>query len=244
MLSSITSFFIIANHYLALLIQNNKENLISMSTIQAVASLENDSKHAKNSNTKMADTKMHLLDTGYRLIANKGFTAVGIKQILDTAGVPKGSFYHYFASKEAFGEAIITHYFTRYKERLDLISATDVSAQQKLYDYFQNWYDTQQNGCDHEKCLVVKLSAEVADLSEPMRIALNNGYQQTISWLAEQIKTGWTDNSIPRLDNISAESAAKRWYFSWLGASLIAKTSQTNTPLAEVWQMTTSQMGR
>ncbi len=194
--------------------------------------------------TTLSNTKTHLLDTGYQLIAHKGFTAVGIKQILDTAGVPKGSFYHYFASKEAFGEAIITHYFTRYKRRLDLIAEQDNSAQQKLYDYFQNWYDTQQNGCDHEKCLMVKLSAEVADISEPMREALHKGYQQTIIWLTTQIKAGWIDDSIPKLDNISAESIAKRWYFAWLGASLIAKISQTNTSLSEVWQMTTTQLGR
>jgi TetR/AcrR family transcriptional repressor of nem operon len=197
-----------------------------------------------NSTTILPDTKTHLLETGYQLIAKKGFTGVGIKQILDTAGIPKGSFYHYFASKEAFGEAIISNYFTDYKRRLDAIGCQDIDAQQKLYNYFQNWYDTQQNGCDHGKCLVVKLSAEVADMSEPMRIALNAGYQQIIIWLAEQIKAGWADNSVPRLDNVAAESMAKRWYFAWLGASLIAKTSQTNTPLAEVWQMTTSQMGR
>lgn len=195
-------------------------------------------------NTTLSNTKTHLLDTGYQLIAHKGFTAVGIKQILDTAGVPKGSFYHYFASKEAFGEAIITHYFTRYKRRLELIAEQDSSAQQQLYDYFQNWYDTQQNGCDHEKCLVVKLSAEVADISDSMRVALNEGCQQTITWLAQRIKAGWADSSVPHLDNIAAESLAKRLYFAWLGASLIAKTSQTNTPLAEVWQMTTSQLGR
>ena len=196
------------------------------------------------SNIALSNTKEHLLTTGYKLIAQKGFTAVGIKQILDTAGVPKGSFYHYFASKEAFGEAIISHYFTQYKQRLDIIGSQNVSAQQKLYDYFQNWYDTQQNNCDHEKCLVVKLSAEVADMSEPMRKVLHAGYQQTITWLATQIKAGWADNSVPRPANISAESMAKRWYFAWLGASLVAKISQTDTPLAEVWQMTTTEMGR
>mgnify|MGYP003741414935 CR=1 FL=1 len=197
-----------------------------------------------NLNVIAPDTKTHLLETGYQLIAKKGFTGVGIKQILDTAGVPKGSFYHYFASKEAFGEAIISNYFINYKTRLDAIVSRNDSAQQNLYDYFQNWYDTQQNGCEHGKCLVVKLSAEVADMSEPMRIVLNAGYQQIITWLADQIKDGWADGSVPRLDNVAAESMAKRWYFAWLGASLIAKTSQTNTPLAEVWQMTTSQMGR
>ena len=91
-----------------------------------------------NTDATTPDTKAHLLATGYQLIAKKGFTAVGLKQILDTAGVPKGSFYHYFASKEAFGEAIINHYFSLYKTRLDVIDAQDVSAQQKLYDYFQN----------------------------------------------------------------------------------------------------------
>lgn len=197
-----------------------------------------------NSTTIMPDTKTHLLDIGYQLIAKKGFTAVGIKQILDTAGIPKGSFYHYFASKETFGEAIISNYFIHYKMRLDDIANQDITAQQKLYNYFQNWYDTQQNGCDHGKCLVVKLSAEVADMSESMRLALKAGYEQTINWLADQIKAGWADGSVPRLDNVAAESMAKRWYFAWLGASLIAKTSQTNTPLAEVWQMTTTQMGR
>ena len=196
------------------------------------------------SDITLTNTKTHLLTTGYQLIALKGFTAVGIKQILDTAGVPKGSFYHYFASKEAFGEAIINDYFTRYKTRLDIITEQECSAQQKLYDYFQNWYDTQQNGCDHEKCLVVKLSAEVADMSEPMRKALDIGYQQTISWLAAHIKAGWADHSISKQANISAESIAKRWYFAWLGASLVAKISQTNTPLSEVWQMTTTEMGR
>ena len=89
-----------------------------------------------------------------------------------------------------------------------------------------------------------KVSAEVADISETMRKALDTGYQQTTMWLAEQIKAGWIDGSVPRHDNISAESMAKRWYFAWLGASLMAKISQTNTPLAEIWQMTTTQMGR
>ena len=191
-----------------------------------------------------SDTRAHLLATGYTLIAQKGFTAVGIKQILDTAGVPKGSFYHYFASKEAFGEAIISHYFTKYKTRLNAINAQDISAQQKIYNYFQNWYDTQQSGCDHEKCLVVKLSAEVSDMSEPMRKVLHAGYQQTIAWLATQIKAGWEDGSVPHPANVAAESMAKRWYFAWLGASLVTKISQTNTPLAEVWQMTTTEMGR
>ena len=149
-------------------------------------------KTSNHSTTTQPDTKTHLLEVGYQLIAKKGFTAVGIKQILDTAGVPKGSFYHYFASKEAFGEAIISHYFASYKTRLDIIAHQNVDAQQKLYDYFQNWYDTQQNGCDHEKCLVVKLSAEVAEYLSPCAYPYMQATSRPLDWLAQQIKAGWS----------------------------------------------------
>ena len=190
------------------------------------------------------DTKAHLLATGYQLVSQKGFTGVGLKEILDNAGVPKGSFYHYFDSKEAFGETIIQVYFEQYQQRLYLIDTQEITAQQKLYQYFELWYNTQQNGCNDEKCLVVKLSAEVADISEPMRKALHKGYQQILTWLSSQIKAGWTEGSIPKPENIAAESMAARWYYAWLGASLISKISQSNIPLSEVWQMTTTQLGR
>ena len=54
--------------------------------------------------------KDHLLDCGERLIAHKGFVGVGLAEILSTAGVPKGSFYHYFGSKERFGEELLLRY--------------------------------------------------------------------------------------------------------------------------------------
>lgn len=43
----------------------------------------------------------HLLETGYTLVARAGFSGIGLQEILSAADVPKGSFYHYFPSKEA-----------------------------------------------------------------------------------------------------------------------------------------------
>ncbi|WP_201536313.1 TetR/AcrR family transcriptional regulator [Psychrobacter ciconiae] len=183
------------------------------------------------------DTKTQLLEVGYQLLSKKGFSAVGLQQILTTAGIPKGSFYHYFASKEAFGEAIIEHYFLQYQARLDALARTQTRANQALYHYFAQWYNTQQSSCDVDKCLVVKLSAEVADLSEAMTKALYQGYEQTINWLAAQIEASFESGDMA-LTAISAKSLAKRWYFAWLGASLVAKISRSNAPLDEVWQMT------
>ncbi|MFQ5727810.1 MAG: TetR/AcrR family transcriptional regulator, partial [Salmonella enterica] len=52
------------------------------------------------------DTREHLLATGEQLCMQRGFTGMGLSELLKTAQVPKGSFYHYFRSKEAFGVAM------------------------------------------------------------------------------------------------------------------------------------------
>lgn len=57
--------------------------------------------------TTTADVRQHILDTAKPIMLRKGFSAVGLNEILQAAGVPKGSFYHYFGSKEAFGEALL-----------------------------------------------------------------------------------------------------------------------------------------
>ena len=64
--------------------------------------------------------KHHILRCGERLIAAKGFVGVGLAEILAAAGVPKGSFYHYFGSKERFGEALLAQYLERYLAQLDI----------------------------------------------------------------------------------------------------------------------------
>ena len=63
---------------------------------------------------KMAehDTREHLLATGEQLCLHRGFVGMGLSELLKTAEVPKGSFYHYFRSKEAFGVAMLERYYT------------------------------------------------------------------------------------------------------------------------------------
>lgn len=56
------------------------------------------------------DTRLKLLDAGVAILHTQGYHKTGIKQVLDHVEVPKGSFYHYFESKEAFGHAVLDHY--------------------------------------------------------------------------------------------------------------------------------------
>ena len=51
-----------------------------------------------------------IVQAGLKCLVEKGFNAVGVQDITDTAGVPKGSFYNHFVSKEALGVEIVERY--------------------------------------------------------------------------------------------------------------------------------------
>jgi TetR/AcrR family transcriptional repressor of nem operon len=90
--------------------------------------------------SKPTDVKSHILDTAQRLVATRGFSGVGLNEILAKAGVPKGSFYHYFASKETFGSDLLDHYFKKYLIELDRLFADGrVSARKRLDAYWRFW---------------------------------------------------------------------------------------------------------
>ncbi len=175
------------------------------------------------------DKRQHILDTGNRIIAGKGFSSVGLNEILQTAGVPKGSFYHYFKSKEQYGQALLEGYFAAYLGGIDEIFQ-DVAqpARERLLRYWQRWINSQCDEVAANKCLVVKLSAEVADLSDAMRITLRNGTDQVIVRIAGCIEAGIADGSLPAMD---AQATAQTLYQLWLGASLLAKLHRTPGPL-------------
>ena len=66
-----------------------------------------------------ATTKATLIDVGTRLILEQGYHQTGIQDVLQAAGVPKGSFYYYFPSKEAFGQAVIAQFAAAYLAHLE-----------------------------------------------------------------------------------------------------------------------------
>ena len=188
------------------------------------------------------DTRQHILDTGSRIIAGKGLSCVGLNEILQAAEVPKGSFYHYFKSKELFGQAMLEGFFEEYLGRIDALFATPgMSARERLLCYWQQWVETQCEGCDDQKCLVVKLSAEVADLSEAMRLTLRDGTGRVIDRLADCVAAGVADESLPALD---PNDTARTLYQLWLGASLLAKLHRDASPLEQAMRATLQLLSR
>jgi TetR/AcrR family transcriptional repressor of nem operon len=183
-------------------------------------------------------TRQHILDSGYKLIVSKGFSSVGLAEILQSAGVPKGSFYYYFKSKEQFGEELIKNYFSEYLVALEnIFQSRESSAYNRLMEYWQRWIETQSDSCVDQKCLVVKLSAEVADLSEPMRLALLKGSSRVVERIARCIEEGINDGSIAKVD---AAMTAELLYNMWLGATLMGKLQRSADGLQKALEITTS----
>lgn len=171
----------------------------------------------------------HIFDAAQRLVAARGFSAVGLNEILAGAGVPKGSFYHYFASKDAFGADLLAHYFRNYLAELDALLADErVPARERLAAYWRFWRDNQERDDPEGKCLAVKLGAEVSDISEGMRIALKNGTSAIIGRLARVVKQGLADGSIDGARN--PYDLAETLYQLWLGASVMMKITRNSAP--------------
>ncbi|WP_293936277.1 TetR/AcrR family transcriptional regulator [Iodobacter sp.] len=190
---------------------------------------------------KHEDTREHLLAVGESVLRGKGFTAVGLAEILATAEVPKGSFYHYFPSKEHFGCAVLERYFALYQLQMQALEAEYDCGSERLMHYWQGWLMSQGACHSANQCMVVKLSAEVADLSEPMREVFKQGTSDVIDRLAS-----WLDE--PRCDgalspDMDAQSIALMLYQMWLGASLLTKIRQDSSALDTAMQTTCHLLG-
>ena len=179
---------------------------------------------------KFTDTRQQIIDTAKNIMLGKGFAAVGLNEILTQANVPKGSFYHYFKSKEQFGDALLEDYLDGYLAHIDAkLSPENGSVKQRLLAYFQNWLDTQTADTTQDKCLVVKLSAEVTDLSETMRITLKHGTDRIINRIAICVQEGIDKGEFPA--HLDAKFVTHEIYYMWIGATLFTKVNRSRDAL-------------
>lgn len=179
----------------------------------------------------------HILATGQRIMAGKGFSAVGLNEILTDAGVPKGSFYHYFSSKEAFGVDMLARYFDDYLAELDAtLSKPGLTMAQRLMNYWQLWCESQSFSDCQGKCLAVKLGAEVADLSDSMRGTLQTGTAGIIARLADALEAGVEEGSLSIDDK--PVRVAESLYQLWVGASVMVKIERNTGPFDSAMSMT------
>lgn len=176
-------------------------------------------------------TKERILDAAEEIMLAKSFHSVGLNEILSAVKVPKGSFYHYFASKEQFGVELIRHYVSEHTERLrKFLTDPELKGLACLANHWNLTIGRMTEcSCSGGACLVAKLSLEVATFSEPMREALAVGLKQWRALYEQAIRDGQKDGSVRK--DIDPATTAAILQDTWQGAIQRTQVEKSVTPL-------------
>jgi TetR/AcrR family transcriptional regulator, transcriptional repressor for nem operon len=175
------------------------------------------------------DVRRRLLAAGLDLVHARGFAASGVKDITDAAGVPKGSFYAYFPSKEAFAAAILEHYWSDIETRLLPILDADGLAEERIVRFFRALADEHEAGDFLLGCLIGNMSLELGGSSEPVRTELVSILGRWEAALAGCVRSGrrGSDDMQGKAD---AQELASRLIEAWEGAALRGKVTRSRLP--------------
>jgi len=175
---------------------------------------------------KKQDKRTDILDIGTELISTNGFNATGIDSVLKKAGVPKGSFYYYFGSKEDFGLAIIDKFAEEYDQKLtSYFGDTSVSPLQRMRNYMEHSLEHLAEKKCTKGCLVGNLGQELADRNERFRARLESiflSWQNTFSLCLQDAQR---QGEIA--ESINCDVMAEFILSGWEGAILRAKVMQS-----------------
>ena len=189
----------------------------------------NSSRSGTRSATR-TDTRNALVWCGTELLTERGFQITGIDEVLKRVGVPKGSFYHYFKSKDQFGHAVIDNYEAYYAKKMDRIFGdSSQSPLQRLVSFTVNAKNGMVKFDFKRGCLIGNLSQELAALDTQFRERLEG---VLVSWekrvaecLSEAIDIG---ELAPGQD---PQALSRFFWVGWEGAILRSKLMRSLEPI-------------
>jgi TetR/AcrR family transcriptional repressor of nem operon len=177
--------------------------------------------------------RQRLIDTGTELFTQKGFSSTGLDEIVQAAAVPKGSFYYYFGSKDAFAHAVIDNYARYFARKLDrTLGNAALSPLQRLRAFSQDATQGMQRFDFHRGCLVGNLGQELGGLEDHFRrrllAVLDDWRDRVRGCIAEAQASG--EVSTP----LDAALLAQFFWSAWEGAVLCAKLERSTRALDNV----------
>ncbi|WP_040556473.1 TetR/AcrR family transcriptional regulator [Reinekea blandensis] len=176
------------------------------------------------------DTRALLIRSGLELLTEQGFVASGLDPILKRVGVPKGSFYYYFDSKEAFGLEVLAAYDRYFAAKLDKhLSSDTLPPLQRLQAFVE---DAKQGMIRHDfrrGCLVGNLEQEVAYLPERFRPRLLSIYQHWQSKVAACLVASQQTGDVT--PTMNCNELAEQFWIGWEGAINRSRLIRDTQPL-------------
>jgi TetR/AcrR family transcriptional regulator, transcriptional repressor for nem operon len=178
------------------------------------------------------DIRERLLHAGVETFGRLGFNGCSVQDITDAAGVPKGSFYNHFESKEALAAAALRQYWADGAcDRLRTLQSTEPSPRARLLIYFDQVISdiaAQQFRCG---CLAGNMAAELSDHSPLIAEQLSSifaGWNRQVSdCIAAAQQAG---EMKPDAD---PEALAAFILNAWEGAVLRARIEKGERPLRQ-----------
>lgn len=176
------------------------------------------------------ETREALIRCGTEVLTEQGFMATGIDYILKRVGVPKGSFYHYFPSKEAFGHAVLESYAGYFAQRLDrwLLDET-LTPLERLVGFVQNAKTGMARHDYRRGCLVGNLGQEVSVLPEGYREILESIFLDWQRRLSACFRAAQAQGELAR--HADCDELAAFFWIGWEGAVLRARLVASDAPL-------------
>jgi len=176
------------------------------------------------------DTRDRLIRTGIKILTEHGFGATGIETVLRQVGVPKGSFYHYFSSKDDFGRAVIEGYAAYFAAKLShWLDDADAPPLERLKNFIEDATSGMERHDFRRGCLVGNLGQELGGTHEDFRGALEAVFLDWQSRVEACLIAAQEAGEISFAADC-AEVAAYFW-IGWEGAILRAKLVRSTGPL-------------
>ncbi len=185
--------------------------------------------------SRSADPKAipeRLLVAGLQLFLEQGYNATGIQQITGHAGVPKGSFYNHFASKESFGAAIVDRYSVLSQRSWErMMGNAPERPMAAIRHVFAQMLDHHARADCPVGCLIGNFAAEIASSSEACRQRLLAAQFAWRERLAGLIRAGQEAGEIR--DDIEATALSALTWSAWEGSLLRMKVERSVQPLRD-----------
>ena len=182
------------------------------------------------------EIRERLLDEGVALLMEQGYHGTGLQEIVQKVGVPKGSFYNYFPSKEEFSAEVVQHYIEPFIRQLDAhLQRKDISAEAALRSYFDELIAETEQKNFKGGCLLGNLIGEIGDTSELCQTSLREAVHRYREKLREGLARGQKEGSFRK--DMDARDMADFLVNVWQGALLRMKIERSVRPLAQVCDM-------
>jgi TetR/AcrR family transcriptional repressor of nem operon len=177
-----------------------------------------------------SETREAMIQAGLAALTKKGFSATGLDEVLRSVNVPKGSFYHYFGSKEAFGAELIDQYAAYFAAKLDKFFLNEGRTPlQRLRDLVSDAEAGMARFDFARGCLIGNLGQELGALPESYRGKLIDVFADWQARTAKCLKEAQAVGEIS-VDQNPRKLAAFFW-IGWEGAALRAKLERSPKPL-------------